>query len=69
MRYDSCLNQGRRAARVEGAKAIAEGIGVRATPTFFVVGYPPIQGALPTDVFVRVLTMVYEEATKSGGTP
>jgi protein-disulfide isomerase len=69
MRYDSCLTQGRRTQRVEGANALAREIGVRATPTFFVVGYPPIQGALPTDVFVRVLTMVYEEATKAGGTP
>jgi protein-disulfide isomerase len=69
MRYDSCLAQGRRTQRVEGANALALQIGVRATPTFFVVGYPPIQGALPTDVFVRVLTMVYEEVTKAGGTP
>ena len=69
MRYDSCLSQGRRTQRVTGANAIALQIGVRATPTFFVVGYPPIQGALPTEVFVQVLTMVYEEAIKAGGTP
>lgn len=69
MRYDACLDEGRRRPRVEGANALAEQTGVRATPTFFVVGYPPIQGALPTDVFVRVLDMVYKEVTKSEGPP
>lgn len=69
LRFDSCLSAGRRTRRVDGANALAEQIGVRATPTFFVVGYAPLQGALPTEVFVQVLTMVYEEATKAGGTP
>jgi protein-disulfide isomerase len=69
MRYDSCLSQGRRAQRVEGANAIARQVGVRATPTFFVVGYPPIQGALPTDSFVQILDMVYREVTGAGVTP
>jgi protein-disulfide isomerase len=69
LRYDSCLSQGRRTKRVEGANALARQVGVRATPTFFVVGYPPIQGALPTDAFVQILTMIYDEATKAGGAP
>ncbi len=67
MRYDSCLSQGRRAQRVEAAGALAREIGVRGTPTFFVVGYPPIQGALPTDAFVQILNMVHAEVTKPGG--
>ena len=67
LRYDSCLSQGRRTQRVEGANALARQIGVRATPTFFVVGYPPIQGALPTDAFVQIITMVYNESAKPGG--
>jgi protein-disulfide isomerase len=69
LRYDSCISQGRRTERIEGAAALARQVGVRGTPTFFVVGYPPIQGALPTDTFVQVLTMVYDEATRAGGPP
>ncbi len=68
-RYDSCLSEGRRTERVEGATSLARDIGVRGSPTFFVVGYPPIQGALPTDAFVQILTLVYNEATMPGGTP
>jgi protein-disulfide isomerase len=66
-RWDACMSDGQRARRVEAATALARQLGVRATPTFFVVGYPPLQGALPPDVFQQVLTMVYEEATKTGG--
>lgn len=69
LRYDSCLSQGRRSQRLAAATAMAQQIGVRATPTFFIVGYPPIQGALPTEVFVKVLTMVYDEVTKAAGAP
>jgi protein-disulfide isomerase len=68
-RYDTCLSEGRRTQRVEGATSLARDIGVRGSPTFFVVGYPPIQGALPTDAFVQILTLVYNEAIKPGGTP
>jgi len=67
MRYDSCVAEGRRKQRVDAATLLAQQNGVRATPTFFVVGYPPLQGALPTEVFVQVLNMVYDEVTKSGG--
>lgn len=66
-RYDTCLAEGRRAQRVDAAAALAMRNGVRATPTFFVIGYPPLQGALPTDVFVQVLNMIYDEVTKPGG--
>ena len=69
MRYDACMAEGRRSTRVEGSSALARQVGVRATPTFFVVGYPPIQGALPTDTFVQILTMVYEESIRAPGTP
>lgn len=69
MRYDSCLAQGRRTQRVQAAGALAREVGVRGTPTFFVVGYPPIQGALPTEAFVQVLNLVHAEVTKPGGSP
>jgi protein-disulfide isomerase len=65
-RYDSCLAEDRRGERVSEATALARQLGVRGTPTFFVVGYPPLQGALPTDAFRQVLEMVYADATGGG---
>lgn len=67
-RYDTCLSGRRRTGRVDASTALAAQLGVRATPTFFVVGYAPIQGALPTEAFQQVLGLVYEEVTR-GGTP
>ena len=32
-------------------------------PTFFVLGYPPLQGALPLETFRELLTLVHEEIT------
>lgn len=65
-RYDSCLDEDRRQARVDQATAVAREVGVRGTPTFFVLGYPPLQGALPTDAFQQVLRTVVADATKKG---
>ncbi len=66
-RYDSCLSEGRRDSRVAAAGALSRQLGVRGTPTFFLVGYPPLQGALPTETFTQVLNMVYEEVTANPG--
>ncbi|MFQ5538332.1 MAG: DsbA family protein [Gemmatimonadota bacterium] len=65
-RWDSCMKEGRRKDRVQAATALARQLGVRGTPTFFVVGYPPLQGALPTETFRNVLNMVYADATQGG---
>lgn len=65
--FDSCILDGRRQRRVAAAGALSRQLGVRGTPTFFVVGYPPIQGALPTETFQQILNLVYEEASGSGG--
>jgi len=65
--WDACMTGGRRAWRVDAANALARQIGVRATPTFFIVGFQPIQGALPTEVFLEVVGAAYEEAVKAGG--
>lgn len=65
--YDACMSEGRRAWRVDAATELARQVGVRATPTFFIVGFQPIQGALPTDVFLQVVGAAYEEAVKAGG--
>jgi protein-disulfide isomerase len=57
---------GGRDGRIAAANQLARQVGVRGTPTFFIVGYPPIQGALPTETFRKVLDMVYADATGNG---
>ena len=64
---DACLADDRRIDRIAAATALAQRAGVRGTPTFFIMGYPPLQGALPTESFVQVLTQVYADATQVGG--
>jgi len=59
-RYDSCLAEDRRIERVAGATVAARELGVRGTPTFWIVGYGPIQGALPLDVLTQMLDLVLE---------
>jgi protein-disulfide isomerase len=66
-RFDACLSEGRREYRVTAAEALSRQLGVRGTPTFFVVGYPPLQGALDAETFTEVLNLVYQDATGSGG--
>lgn len=62
---DACLADDRQMDRIAGATNLAQQAGVRGTPTFFVFGYQPIQGALPTDAFREILTAVHAEATKA----
>ena len=59
--FDACHTTGRRADRITAGAALAQEIGVRGTPTFLVVGYGPLQGALPLDTFQRVLRSVQEQ--------
>lgn len=66
-RYRSCVSGNRRADRIDAANALSRQIGVRGTPTFFIIGYAPLQGALPTDAFQQVLQRVYEDAIKKAG--
>ena len=60
-RYDSCLTEDRRLERVASATLVAQQLGVRGTPTFWLVGYGPLQGALPLDVFSGILGAVLEQ--------
>jgi protein-disulfide isomerase len=66
-RYKTCVSSNRRENRIAAARTVSRQLGVRGTPTFFIMGYPPIPGALPTDVFRQVLNQVYEDATKKAG--
>jgi protein-disulfide isomerase len=60
-RFDDCLSSDRRMGRVAGATSIAQQLGVRGTPTFFIVGFGPIQGALSLDAFRGILGAVYQD--------
>jgi protein-disulfide isomerase len=66
-RYESCVSENRRGQRIAAANALTRQLGVHGTPTFFIGGYPPLQGALPTDAFRQVLTLVYRDAVTDSG--
>lgn len=53
-RFAACLADGRTEARTRQASAVAQSLGIRATPTFAVDG-EGIEGALPLGVFQKLL--------------
>jgi protein-disulfide isomerase len=53
--FDSCLAEDRQVPRIASATTLARQIGVRGTPTFVVIGWPPVQGALPLEMFQSLL--------------
>ena len=61
--FDQCVSQEERLDRIASATGVAGQLGIRGTPTFLIPGYPPIQGALPTETFKEVLNMLHEELT------
>lgn len=65
--WDACMASDRRLQRIVDGTRLARQLGVRGTPTFFVVGYPPIQGLLPTETFRRVLAAAVEDARSVTG--
>ena len=64
--FDACQAGGVRYDRIEAGGRLARELGVRGTPTFFVIGYPPLQGALPLETFRDVLTAVHAQETGQG---
>lgn len=60
-RFDACLAEDRRIERVAGATVAAQQLGIRATPTFWIVGYGPLQGALPLEAFRGIFSTVHAE--------
>ena len=64
--YQTCLDESRYLWRVQAHSSLARQIGVRGTPTFFVVGYGPLQGALPLDLFKQVIDTVLVEVEAQG---
>jgi len=65
--WDSCMANDAQLERVQLHTQLAREVGVRSTPTFFVVGYTPIQGALPIDLFREVIDTVLVLEGQSGG--
>lgn len=61
-RFDACLDSGRMAPVVEASRRLAEGIGVSATPSFFVNGRP-LSGMQP---FERFKGLVDHELASAG---
>jgi protein-disulfide isomerase len=59
--YDACHEEGRRLDRIAAAGEVARELGVRGTPTFFVVGYGPLQGALPLETFQQILRSIQND--------
>jgi protein-disulfide isomerase len=58
-RFDSCMAEDRQMDRIRGANAIADQLGIRATPTLWLVGFGPIQGALPLETFRGILGTIH----------
>ncbi|MDX1645571.1 MAG: thioredoxin domain-containing protein [Longimicrobiales bacterium] len=63
--FEACVTNDERLSRVASSTTLASQLGVRGTPTFIVLGYPPLQGALPLEVFEQVLTAVHAEAMRN----
>lgn len=68
-RFDSCLANDEQLSRVASSTTLAQQLGVRGTPTFVVLGYPPLQGALPLELFQEVLTAVHAQNTGAAPAP
>lgn len=67
-RYDSCMEQMRPQERVVASSRLGQQLGIRGTPTFFILGNSVIPGALPLETFRLVLDQVLAEAEAGGGT-
>lgn len=59
--YDSCIGSGSRMDRIQASGEVARQLGVRGTPSFIVVGYGPLQGALPLETFQQILRSVHSD--------
>lgn len=66
-RFSQCVAQGWQDDRIMAGTQLSQQVGVRGTPTFFVVGYAPIPGAIPLELFREALDTVYAQATRENG--
>ena len=61
-RYRTCIDSDQLLWRVQAQTALADELGVRGTPTFFIVGWGAFPGALPLETFQQVIDTVLAEA-------
>ena len=66
LQYQRCLDDSTYLWRVQAHTSLARQVGVRATPTFFVIGYQPVQGALPLELFQQVIDTVLADQGVAG---
>ena len=63
-RYRTCFENDEFLWRVQAQTAFAQELGIRGTPTFLLVGWGPILGALPLETFQMIIdTMLVEVAS------
>jgi protein-disulfide isomerase len=58
VRYRTCFEGEELLWRVQAQTNLAEELGIRATPTFLLVGVGPISGALPLETFQQIIDTV-----------
>ena len=61
-RYRTCFENDELLWRLQAQTEFAEELGVRGTPTFLLIGWGPIMGALPLETFRQVIDTVLAEA-------
>jgi protein-disulfide isomerase len=66
-RWRQCVADGVQDDRIRAGTQVSQQAGVRGTPTFFVVGYAPIPGALPLELFREVLDTAHAAAVRGDG--
>jgi len=67
--FDTCLQTDEQLEKIASATTLARQLGVRGTPTFVVLGYAPLQGALPLETFRELLTAVHSDRTRRPAEP
>ena len=59
--FNDCVEGNNGMPRIASATTLAGQLGVRGTPTFVVIGWPPLQGALPLEMFREVLSAAHAQ--------
>lgn len=67
--WGQCMRSRDAAERVAFGTALSREAGVRGTPTFFIVGYQAIPGAIPLDLFRQVLDTVIADQSATMPNP
>lgn len=63
----ACVEEDHRSGRIAAGTAYATNNNVRGTPTFFILGYTALPGAVPLDLFREILDSVKVDIARTGG--